>query len=391
MAVKERIEVKPAIIHWMFERTGKHPDQEGAPAWTREAARWLKGGKPTPEQLLNTTRSAHIAYYHLLEDEPPPKAVVPLPDMRTTDNCEIIKPSLELLEAVHLCEWRQEWYRENLLELTDYSCDLVGSASLQDSPESVANKMRDLLKLPLIPEAGSWEDRLQQLAEAAELANVLVMRAMMMENRHRMLNPKEFRGFALADDVAPVIFINLADNQGIQAFAFAHEFAHLMLGKTALSGSPRPTEETHDEEQWCSAVATEFLVPTRDFQKEYNETNDPLKEARRLSRRYRVSTLVTLIRQKTLGLISNTQFQAAYDAEKASMAARLKANSEHDQSWVRFCQLNAASPLVCRAVIYSVRAQKMTERTACKMLGLGFGNSQSLSELGELLGIEGQL
>ncbi|MGI9281468.1 MAG: hypothetical protein ACR2PX_17810, partial [Endozoicomonas sp.] len=58
MAV-ERIEVKPAIIQWMFDRTGQHPEQEDAPNWTRDVAGWLEK-PPTLKQLLAAANSAHI-------------------------------------------------------------------------------------------------------------------------------------------------------------------------------------------------------------------------------------------------------------------------------------------------------------------------------------------
>ncbi|MGI9346349.1 MAG: ImmA/IrrE family metallo-endopeptidase, partial [Gammaproteobacteria bacterium] len=377
MAV-ERIEVKPAIIQWMFDRTGQHPEQEDAPNWTRMVAGWLEK-PPTLKQLLAAANSAHIPFDYLLRDEPPPKAVVPLPDMRTVENREITEPSLDLLEVIHLCQWRQEWYKDYLHRTSNASCDFVGSASLEDEPQRVAATIRKLLQLPLIPPKGTWEQRVKDLTQqAAEKVGVLSMRMSMLGSHHRMLDPEEFRGFALADDRAPVICINGADSKGAQAFTFAHEFAHLMLGETALSGSPRPTEETSDVEQWCNAVAAEFLVPADDF------LSQDASQVNELVRRYKASALVILIRLKTLNAINRQEFQQRYDQEKERIEREKKGFSvPHGR---RRGQINEANPLLCRAVISSVREGRTTFKEAFSLLRVK--NTKALQEVGKLVGAE---
>src|SRR5215208_4036776 len=105
-----RVEVKPELLRWAAERSRIERDalDDRFPKlkeWVREAVR------PTLKQLEDFARATHtpIGYFFLPE---PPVERVPIPDFRTVGGARLQRPSPDLLDTIHLCQQRQEWYRE---------------------------------------------------------------------------------------------------------------------------------------------------------------------------------------------------------------------------------------------------------------------------------------
>jgi hypothetical protein len=84
-------------------------------------------------------------------------------------------------------------------------------------------------------------------------------------NTRRPLSVEEFRGFAIADQVAPLVFINGRDTKAAQIFTLAHELAHLWIGATGISNVELAAAQRQEAkaERFCNAVAAEVLVPAK--------------------------------------------------------------------------------------------------------------------------------
>ena len=157
--------------------------------------------------------------------------------------------------------------------------DFVGSLTANSDTRAAAEAMRDKLRITV---GGRLKHRTPQkelsaCIASAESVGVLVMvSGIVGSNTRRKLDPREFRGFALADPVAPLVYVNGRDAKFAQMFTLAHELAHLWLGTSALSNLSSPSAPgIRREEIWCNAVAAEFLVPLADIEREMR-SNEPL-------------------------------------------------------------------------------------------------------------------
>jgi len=134
-------------------------------------------------------------------------------------------------------------------------------------------------------------------------------------NNRRKLDPSEFRGFALADGLAPLVFINGADTKAAQMFTLAHELAHIWIGQSALSDAGVSSLPTRETERWCNRVAAEFLVPMGIFKEEFDHNAELRDELDRLAKRFKVSTLVILRRMHDAGVLKAKTYWEAYEQE----------------------------------------------------------------------------
>ena len=311
-----RVNVKPELFRWARERAGIHVD-----ALVKRFPRyleWESGEKqPTLKQLEKLALATHapIGSFFLSEplDEP-----VPIPDMRTIGNEFVGRPSVELLDTVYLCLQRQDWYRDYARVEGEDSLPFVGSATTQSDIETTAEKIRAELSFDIKERRNlrTWTEALRRFIEQADALGVLVMTSGIVgNNTHRKLDPEEFRGFALSDDLAPLVFINGADTKAAQMFTLAHELAHIWLGESALSDVDAVSVPAHEVEGWCNRVAAELLVPLAFIFESYRESEELPIQLNRLAREFKVSTLVVLRRLHDGGALDREALGSAYGRE----------------------------------------------------------------------------
>jgi len=202
-----------------------------------------------------------------------------------------------------------------------------------------------------------------------------------LNNNRRKLNTDEFRGFAISDNLAPLIFINGADSKAAQMFTLAHELAHIWLGQTAISDSQAHNEPDQDIEDWCNRVAAEMLVPLSILKEVYRPDTGLEVEVSRLARYFKVSTLVILRRIYDAGGINREDFWRYYEEELDRIRNYIKAGGGN----FYLTQSARVSKRFARALVVSTLEGQTLHRDAFRLLG--FSKLETFHELGRSLGV----
>ena len=311
-----RVDVEPELLAWAMERSGR--DSLALRKRFKKIDSWLdRTVKPTLKQLEDFAKATYTPVGYLFLKEPPQEEI-PIPDYRTMAGADPSRPSVDLLDTIYICQQRQDWYKEYARNNGLEPLRFVGSADIVSSVERVAMNIRKELGFDLDAHHASrtWEDALRDFIGAVDRAGILVMcSGVVLNNTRRKLRPEEFRGFALVDSLAPLIFVNGADTKSAQMFTLAHELAHLWLGESALSSADIGGREGRDVERWCNWVAAELLVPLALFKEEFKRNEELSNALNRLARRFKVSTLVILRRMRDARYLSFPEYRQAYEAE----------------------------------------------------------------------------
>jgi Zn-dependent peptidase ImmA (M78 family) len=167
-------------------------------------------------------------------------------------------------------------------------------------------------------EVRTWEEAVSEMRRGIERLGVMaVINGVVGNNTHRGLDVEEFRGFALCDAYAPLIFVNAADAKSAQMFTLSHELAHVWLGPAGegLSGFEDlfPTgREFEGIERFCDKAAAEFLLPARDLRARWREVKDAPHPFEMLAREFKVSPIVAGRRAMDLRLVDRETFFSFY-------------------------------------------------------------------------------
>jgi Zn-dependent peptidase ImmA (M78 family)/DNA-binding XRE family transcriptional regulator len=376
--------ITPQLVRWARERVGHSVDKvaEGIGTDPEQIARWEQGdAHPTFRDAQRLARALSIPFGYLYLSSPPKENIL-LPDFRTLPSASAAEPSAEFLDLLNDVLLKQQWYREYLQEEGGRALTFVGRFTTRDGIDQVANDIRMRLRIDedLRRGCASRDEFMVEFVKRVEGSGILVMRSRTVGNSHRALSVSEFRGFAISDEIAPLVFINAQDAKAAQIFTLAHELVHIWIGKTGISNPSLqdPMSDTSQLERFCNQVSAEVLIPASDVNEQWTETRSTTDNIRALSNHYKVSTLVVLRRAYDQGKITSSEYNKLYRRENDRFIAR---NSEEQSGGDFHATLRARnSATLTAAIVTAALERRIPLLEAAKLLHVKVSTIQRIAD-----------
>ncbi len=369
---RRRINLQPEVLRWARERAGFSPAELAGKLKVKpeRVLEWECSGEISMAQVSNLAQRTCTPEGYLFLDEPPDDSL-PIADFRTVGDIPVSRPSPDLLDTIYQMQRRQDWMREELLLEEADPLEFVGKFKDSSNFEEVAGGMREALTLDTnwASRNSTWDAALRFLRARIEEAGVLIfINGIVGNNTHRKLDPDEFRGFALIDEYAPLIFINNADYTSAQMFTIAHELAHIFVGDEGVSNFKDHLPIPHATELFCNSIAAEFLVPHADLEDMWETLGKGEDTYQKIAREFKVSVIVAARRTLDLGLIDREAYFEFYKKYVEDERRRKERRTNGGNFWnsqnVRLGRRFGA------AVARAVKEGRLLHREAYRLTGL---------------------
>jgi len=242
--------------------------------WARESARLAleeaahKGGISVEKLTECEAGTAHLTFPQLMKlareyKRPvsifylhePPKGWTPIQDFRHLHGAEG-GFSTKLTFAIRQARERRELAIELRAELAETIQPFSLTATLQRDAEALAQEIRTYLRVT-DTEQQQWKrkafDGWRIAMEARDVLVFVVPR----------LPLSEMRGVAIVERELPIILVNGQDRTGGRVFTLLHEFCHLAIRQSGVSGDGGDGDAAPSPriERFCNAVAAATLMP----------------------------------------------------------------------------------------------------------------------------------
>ncbi len=376
--------INPAMLRWAMQRVGM-TEADLAAAFKKPGGvidAWLSGGAaPTFKQAQRLAKRLRVPFGYLFLAEPP-QDELPLADFRRVQGSRVRSTSVDLRDVISDVLRKQDWYRDFRLDGDEAPLPFVGSFSPGAPVPAVVGDIAERLAFEseVRPQTQASQF-LRALVRQVEALGILVMRnGIVRQATNRSLDVDEFRGFSIADAMAPVIFVNNADSNAAQVFTLAHELAHIWIGRGGISDAD-PTiksESSDDVEEYCNEVAAELLLPWSELEERWAARHVPVEGwIRDVARDFHVSSVMVARQLWEHAAIDRREFFRLYEVEKASWI-RPEGGSSGGNYYLSAPIRN--SRLLTEAVLESVNASETSIRDASRLLGVKPANLVKLRE-----------
>lgn len=266
--------VNPDILRWARETAGLSLDEAAQKLGINtargvepvERLRKMEAGEVAPSRPMLVKMSKQyrrpLLSFYL---SAPPRRGDRGQDFRTLPAAFAMTDNALVDAIVRDIRTRQSLVRATLEEEDEAErLPFIGTARMTEEPNALARQISETIEFDIgvYRRSRTIGDAVAYLRSQIEAAGVFVIFVDNLGNHHSEIPVDVFRGFALADDVAPFIAVNSNDSKGAQSFTMVHELAHIWLGLTGVSGR----DSEREIEKFCNDVAGEFLLPTLELQ-----------------------------------------------------------------------------------------------------------------------------
>lgn len=144
-------------------------------------------------------------------------------------------------------------------------------------------------------------------------------------------------GFCLSDREFPVIYLNNSTTKTRQIFSLFHELAHILFSTSGITKEDRSYVNNlrgtlRSVESFCNKFASEFLVPSEDFEKRIDIRQPVEKFSSKMANLYGVSREVILRKLLDRDLVSNDEYSelvSKWNAEAVEAKQQKKSGGDY--------------------------------------------------------------
>ncbi|MEQ8833882.1 MAG: XRE family transcriptional regulator [Miltoncostaeaceae bacterium] len=253
----ERAHVNPRVLRWAREASGS-PLEKAAKKAGLTAAR-LEAAE-SGESLITMRQLELLAHFYqrstpsFFMPEPPAESPVearfrhipgtpppPWPEEVRGLIREMTLRQSTIKEVIETAELAPRWAQRPRLD--------------PDGGAALASKIRHWLDVEVESQRGlDPYGSLRLWLDSAEAVGIFV-------SQSSRVDVNVMRGFALADEVAPLVLLNLGDDPRARAFTLIHETVHLLINSQS--------RDWQADEELCNATAASVLMPAESFRLEY--------------------------------------------------------------------------------------------------------------------------
>ena len=260
--------LNPQVLTWARDTAGLSVDEAARAlgfkdSQSRTAVERLEAietgnENPSPGVLSKMARKYHRSLLVLYLREPP-RIGDRGQDFRKAPGGTALEYDPTLDALIRDIRGRQSIVKDLLEQADTRKIDYVGSATMETPAPELAHRIMARL--------GFSRDEFRQqknvssafayLRERVEASGAFVLLLGNLGSHHSNIPSRVFRGYAIADPIAPFIVVNDQDAPIAWAFTTLHELTHLWLGATGISGATTDAQL----ESYCNSVSSEILLP----------------------------------------------------------------------------------------------------------------------------------